>query len=190
MSHVKGLVLLSRFEYLDYKQGPSSLTELLKKISTPEANFMRQPVDGANFYPEDILVKIDEILLVDYFENNLNEFMLLGEWNARNLMSKYFNLYLEKSGPKEFLEQFARLRDSLIGSGEMTISEVGAGKLEVKIDYGQTVPKSICLSEQGFISEGLRLCGARNIKVDKKVCDSDNDSDRDSLESIYEVSYN
>ena len=162
MSHVKGLVLLTRFEYLDSKQGPGSLTELLIKISTPEANFMRQPVDGANFYPEDILVKIDEILLADYFENDLNEFILL--------------------------EQFARLRDSLFGSGKMAISEAGAGKLEVKIDYGQTVPKSICLSEQGFISEGLRLCGARNIKVDKKVCDSD--SERNSLESIYEVSYN
>jgi len=186
MSHVKGLVLLTRFEYLDSKQGPGSLTELLIKISTPEANFVRQPVDGANFYPEDILVKIDEILLADYFENDLNEFILLGEWNARNIMSKYFNLYLEKSGPKEFLEQFARLRDSLFGSGKMTISEAGAGKLEVKIDYGQTVPKSICLSEQGFISEGLRLCGARNIKVDKKVCDSE----QNSLESIYEVSYN
>jgi hypothetical protein len=185
MPHVKGLVLQSRFEYLDYKQGVSSLTELLKKISTPEANFVRQPVDSANFYPEDILVKIDEILLADHFENDLNEFVLLGKWNARNLISKYFNLYLEEGGPKEFLEQFARLRDSLIGSGEMTISEIGPGKLEVKIDYGQTVPKSICLSEQGFISEGLRLCGARNIKVDKKVCVNESTS----LESIYEVSY-
>ena len=61
-------------EYLDYKEGVSSLTGLLKKISTPESNFLRQPVDSANFYPEDILVKIDEILLADHFENNLNEF--------------------------------------------------------------------------------------------------------------------
>ena len=186
MAYVKGLVLLSRFEYLDYKQGLSSLKELLKKISTPEANFVRQPVDGANFYPAEILGTIDEILLTDNFDNDLNEFLLLGEWNAQNLMSKYFNLYMEESDPKQFLEQYARLRESLIGAGIMTISEISKGKLEVTIDYGQTIPKSICLSEQGFLSQGIRLCGARDVVVEELKCASE----RNSLESKYEVSFN
>ncbi len=185
MSYVRGLVLLSRFEYLDYKQGISALKQLLKKVSSSEANFVRQPVDGANLYPAEILGTIDEVLLLDHFDQNLDEFIALGEWNAENLMGKYFNLYMEDRDPKQFLEQFARLRNSLIGAGNMTIADKGKTGLEIVIDYGQTVPRTVCLSEKGFISKGLSLCGARNVVVSEKISASDGTS----LESVYEVSY-
>jgi len=185
MPRVKGIVLLSRFEYLDHKQGISALKKLLKKISTPDENFIRQPVDGAHFYPSDLIGTIDEILLTEHFEDDIDEFFRLGEWTAQNLMAKYFNLYMEESEPKEFLEQFARLRDSLIGTGKMSILEKSIGKIEIIIDYGQTVPKSVCLSEQGFISKGLRLCGAKNLQVNEIIFAGEGDS----LKSKYEVTY-
>jgi hypothetical protein len=187
MSHVKGLVLLSRFEYLDFKQGTGELKKLVKKTSTDEANFVRQPVDGANLYPEEILVRVDEALLADHFDNNLEEFFILGQWNARNNLAKYFGLYMDEGGPKAFLDQFARLRESLIGSGEMTISESSNDKLLVVIEYEQPVPKSVCLSEQGFMSEGLVLCGAKNLKIKELVSAGDGKSNQTKLEVTFSL---
>jgi hypothetical protein len=187
MSHVKGLVLLSRFEYLDFKQGSGVLKNLLKKISTDEENFVRQPVDGANLYPEEILVRVDEALLTDHFDNNLEEFLILGQWNAANNLAKYFGLYMDEVDPKGFLDQFARLRDSLIGSGEMTISELSKGKLLVLIEYEQPVPKSVCLSEQGFMSKGLILCGAKNLEIKELVSAGDGKSNQTKLEVSFSL---
>jgi hypothetical protein len=185
MSQIKGLVLLSRFDYLDYKKGLNTLKEFLKKISTPEANFVRQPVIGANFYPENILVKVDDVLLNEYFAGDVEEFRIMGAWTAHGIISRYFNIYLEEHKPLDFLAQFARLRDALVGSGDMTVTVHGTNSADVTIDYGQPVPRSICLSEQGFIAEGLRLCGAKEVLVE--VVSSA--ADGQALESKYKISF-
>jgi hypothetical protein len=172
MANIKGLVLLSRFEYLEYLHGPKLYKEFLKKISTVEQNFARQPVDGANFYSDNTLARIDQILLQDYFDSDVEEFRKLGEWSAQNLMDKYFNLYAESQKPVEFLEQFARLRMHLIGSGKMSVLSDGKNSLLVIIDYGQNVPRSVCLSEQGFITGGMHGCGAKDVKIVEETCAS------------------
>lgn len=185
MNQVKGLVLLSRFDYLDHIKGLTVLKEFLTKVSTPENNFVRQPVVAANYYPDSILVEADEILLRDYFDNDIEEFRRLGEWNAENLVDKFFNLYVEEANPFEFLEQLSRLRDALIGSGIMTNVLESSSQITITIDYGQSVPRSVCLSEQGFISAGLRFCGAKNVKIEELSCASE----ENTLECKYRAKF-
>jgi hypothetical protein len=176
MAHVKGLVLLSRFEYLEKVQGPAVFRDFLKKIGTEETDFLRQPVDGANLYSESLLTKVDQLLLDDYFNQKQEEFQKLGEWNARNLIDRFFNLYMEDRNPIGFLEQYARLRGLLIGSGVMTIIEKAQNNIHVTIDYGQNIPKSVCLSEQGFIYGAMELCGAKKIKIGETECAASQES--------------
>ena len=185
MNQVKGLVLLSRFDYLDHVKGLTVLKEFLKKVSTPENNFVRQPVVAANYYPDSILVTADEILLRDYFNDDAEEFRRLGEWNAENLVDKFFNLYVEEANPFEFIEQLSRLRDALIGSGIMTTMQESSNGIAITIDYGQSVPRSVCLSEQGFISAGLRSCGAKNVVIEEICCASK----ENTLECKYRVKF-
>ena len=175
MSQVKGLVLLSRFDYLEKKEGPAVLREFLIKISTDETNFTRQPVDGANLYSESLLGQVDQLLLESYF-NNEEEFRQLGEWNAQNLIDRFFNLYMEEKKPVDFLDQYARLRDLLIGAGIMNVSVKTNRAISVIIDYGQNIPKSVCLSEQGFITGAMKLCGAKKVKIDESDCAASGDS--------------
>jgi hypothetical protein len=172
MSHVKGLVLLSRFDYLEKKKGPAILREFLIKISTDETNFTRQPVDGANLYPGSLLGKVDQLLLDEYFTNGEHEFFRLGEWNAQNLVDRFFNLYMQGKKPVELLNQYARLRDLLIGSGTITIHPKDKYTISMVIDYGEKIPKSVCLSEQGFISEAMKLCGAKKVEIEETECAS------------------
>jgi hypothetical protein len=100
----------------------------------------------------------------------------LGKWSADNFIYRYFSLYVENSEPHEFLEQYARLRDYLIGSGDMSIQLHNNNRFTVSIDYGQAIPKSICLSEQGFIEGGIEQCGAQNIEIKEAVCASESEA--------------
>ncbi len=185
MSQIKGLALLSRLEYLENVKGPAVHKELLKKISSEEQNFVRQPIDGANYYPENILVEIDRILLDEYFSGDVSEFRKLGVWSAEFLMSRFFQLYIDEQQPLQFLEQYARLRGAIIGSGEMSVEVVADGRLLITIDYGQTVPESVCMSELGFIEGSMRLCGAEIREVAEISCASE----PNVLESKFEISY-
>lgn len=172
MGTIKGLVLLSRMEYLDNKYGEEEYKKFLKKISTPEENYERRPIDGSNNYQESTLTKIDEILLEDYFKGDINKFINIGKWNAQKLMHKYFNLYLEEQKPGNFLFQYNRLRPFLIGSGAMQIKTLKENSYKIIIDYEQTIPRSVCLSEQGFISEGIEMCGGNNLEIIEFECAS------------------
>jgi hypothetical protein len=67
----------------------------------------------------------------------------------------------------------------------MSISEISTNKIAVTIDYGQTVPQSVCLSEQAFIVEGIRMCGAKKVEVNQLV----SASDQNSLQSKFEVTF-
>jgi len=107
MPWIKGLVLLSRFEYLEKKYGTTVYQEFLDTISTADHNFAKQPVDTANLYADDLLVAIDQKLLEVHFKRDLEEFRKLGQWNAQNLMPKYFQLYLSEQKPVDFLDQFS-----------------------------------------------------------------------------------
>ena len=175
MFSVRGLALMSRLEYFETKYGIVKYKEFLKKISNDEINFSRQPVDASHVYSDRILAEIDKIFLEEYLDNDLNEFLKLGKWSADNFIYRYFSLYVENSEPDEFLDQYTRLRDYLIGSGDMTTQLVDNNHIKVSIDYGQAIPKSICLSEQGFIEGGMEQCGAKGIQIKETVCASESD---------------
>ena len=167
MSTIKGIVLLTRIEYIENHFGTEEYFEFLKKISTPEENFRRRPVDGSNNYPEDTLVKIDELLLKDYFENDTNKFLELGKWNAQRMVPKFFNLYIDEKNPTEFLLQYNRLRDFLIGSGTMKLQVFNDKSFGIQLDYGQPIPESVCFSEKGFIIEGIKMCTGKDPVVEE-----------------------
>jgi predicted hydrocarbon binding protein len=176
MPSIRGLVLMSRLEYIEKKYGAEEYRDFLKKISTEEINFLRQPLDGAFIYPDSILLTIDRIMLEEYLNNDLQAFKELGKWGAENFMYRYFSLYVDLHQPVEFLEQYARLREYLIGSGVMNVHVIDQNHLELSIDYGQRIPKSVCLSEQGFIEGGMELCSGTNISFKESLCASESDN--------------
>jgi hypothetical protein len=176
MNTIKGLVLISRFEYIEKNIGKSDLKQFLLEISSDTENYTKQPIVGANNYPANTIAKIDQLLLTKYFEDNVESFRKLGQWNADNFMHRFFNLYLDEQLPVDFLYQYARLRPYLIGSGEMQVASDGKKIVSISVDYGQTVSRSVCLSEQGFLVHGTELCGARSVKLKEEACAGLSDS--------------
>jgi hypothetical protein len=176
MNSVKGLVLISRFEYIEINIGKPDLKQFLREISTSTENYTKQPIVGSNNYPENTIAKIDQLLLTKYFKDNVELFRELGEWNANNFMHRFFNLYLDERLPVDFIYQYARLRTYLIGSGEMQVSGIDKNKIKIVVDYGQTIPRSVCLSEQGFLLQGIKLCGADSIEFSEEKCAGLSDS--------------
>ena len=46
----------------------------------------------------------------------------------------------------------------------MTMAEMDKKSLVIHINYGQPYIESVRLSELGFLVEGCRLCGVKNVK--------------------------
>ncbi len=164
MSGIKGVVLLTRFDFIEERRGRDGLKKLMDKIKLDDKRAFSQPIGISKEYPEIYLSAIDDMMLKELFDNDLQQFRELGHWNARVLMPRYFQIYLEDQNILGFLEQMGRMRPILIGLGEMGVAELSRKMYLVRINYGQPYLESVHLSELGFLEEGCRMCGAKNFK--------------------------
>ncbi|APF17151.1 hypothetical protein Calab_1672 [Caldithrix abyssi DSM 13497] len=164
MSGIKGIVLLGRLNYVEENFDKDGLKNLLDKLNVGKESPLFQPIIISKDYPENLLTEIDEILLKHFFNNDLQKFYQLGVWHAQHIMSTYFQVYIDEQSPGGFLNQMVRLRPYLVGLGELSVSEIDPHEFYLLINYGQKYPESVRLSELGFIEEGLRLCGAKDVK--------------------------
>ncbi len=164
MNGIKGVVLLTRFDFIANRYGADTLKSFQRKIEPAEKSLLRQPVVLSKDYPESILKIIDETMLQDFFEGSIEGFRNLGHWNAGQILPRYFQLYMDNADAGGFLQQMVRMRPVLFGLGDMQLTAIEKTNFAVHISYGQPFMESIKLSEIGYLEEGCRLCGASNVR--------------------------
>ncbi len=162
MSGIKGVVILTRFDFIENAFGRETLNSFFPKIEFDDYETLRQPVVISKEYPEKILSVIDNAMLKEFFKGEVSKFYSLGEWNARHILPRYFQNYIDEQDPSGFLFQMARMRPILIGLGEMHVSSFNKTDFGIHISYGQPYTIPVKLSEIGFLVEGCHLCGAEN----------------------------
>jgi hypothetical protein len=163
MSGIKGLVLLTRLDYIEQNFGKDKLKSFTDKLNKNRIQY--QPVSISKEYSEELLNLIDEAIKDEIFESDITRFRELGLWNAPRLMPRYFQVYITEKKPADFLKQYAIIRDFLIGLGNMKIVELGKNSFMFHLNYGQPWSESVRLSELGVIEGGLVECGAKNVKL-------------------------
>ncbi len=171
MSGMKGIVILTRFDFIASSFGKEALKSFQTKIQSDRHHVLRQPVVLSNEYPEHLLKAIDDLILSEYFNNEIKAFRSLGHWNAAHLLPKYFQLYIDNKDPIGFLQQMVRMRPILIGLGSMFVSEFSPKSYGIRISYGQPYSEAVKLSELGLLEEGVRLCGAPQVRCSELESD-------------------
>ncbi len=160
MSVIKGLVLLTRFDFIEHTYDRRKLVEFVDNLDVDDKNQLIQPIIISKDYPVTFLKVIDEQMLKDFFNNDENEFVKMGNWNAHKLLPRYSQLYIDLKDPVGFLKQMGSLRPMLIGPGEMTVFEEEKTTVKIRIDYGLTYSETVRLSEMGLLEEGCRMCSS------------------------------
>jgi len=163
MTGIKGLVILTRFDYIESAYGKNKLKEITGTVNPDREAPLNQPIGISKDYPEILLGTLDNLIKSELLNNDESGFLDIGYWSAKHLMPHYFQIYIDDKDPKGFLKQMALLRDSLIGLGEMALAEMDKKSVVVHINYGQAYTESVRLSELGFLIEGCRLCGGKNV---------------------------
>ncbi|HGY55065.1 MAG TPA: hypothetical protein ENK44_05145 [Caldithrix abyssi] len=165
MSGIKGLVLLTRFDFIEEKYGRERLKLFWEQVDLKDKSIFHQPIVISKEYPELILKAVDEAIEKQFFKDKEPSFRRLGHWIAGHLMLRYFQIYVDEHNPVGFLQQIIRMRPTLIGLGTMNMVDLGPNNYLIKIDYGQPYLPSVYESELGFLEESVRLCGGRNVQV-------------------------
>jgi len=165
MSGIRGIVLLTRFDYIEMVYGRERLKQFISKLQGEDTKILNQPIVISKEYPEALLKSIDETMMREFFDNDQQKFLELGYWNARQVVPRYFQIYIDERNPAGFLTQMMRMRPVLIGLGDMHVTFFDKRDAGIHINYGQPFSVAVKLTELGFLEEGCRLCGAARVHV-------------------------
>ena len=165
MSGIRGIVLLTRFDYIELSYGRERLKEFIRQLPGEDAKILNQPIVISKEYPESLLKSIDDAMQREFFADDAQKFRELGYWNARQVVPRYFQVYIDEKNPGGFLTQMMRMRPVLIGLGDMHVTFFDKRDAGVRIHYGQPYSMAVKLNELGFLEEGCRLCGAADLHV-------------------------
>ncbi len=165
MSGIRGIVLLTRFDYIEMTYGRERLKEFIRQLPGEDAKILNQPIVISKEYPESLLKSIDDAMQHEFFGDNEQKFLELGYWNARQVVPRYFQIYIDERKPRGFLTQMMRMRPILIGLGEMHVTFFDKRDAGIRIHYGQPYSTAVKLNELGFLEEGCRMCGAAKVHV-------------------------
>jgi hypothetical protein len=166
MSGIKGVVILTRFEYIESNFGKDKLIEIIEKIDFDNKRRLKQPIGVSKEYSENLLSEIDKMILTDFFKNDVGMFRELGKWNAPKLVGRYLQILVDEKSPENFLKQMVFMRPILFGLGDLQVVELEKNIYELSINYGQPFIPSVMESELGFLEEGSRICGAGNVELE------------------------
>ena len=166
MSGIKGVVILTRFEYIENNYGKDKLFEIIEKIDFDNKRRLKQPIGVSKEYSENLLSEIDKLILSEYFDNDVKMFRKLGYWNAAKLVGRYMQILIDEKSPENFLKQMVSLRPIMFGLGDLQVVELEKNVYELSINYGQPFIPSVMESELGFLEEGCRICGAENVELE------------------------
>lgn len=185
MNDIQGVVLLSRFEYLEKKLGAQAVSQLVKKLPEHLQHSVQEQIFPVNRYPFQLVQEIDALIPQLIAEPLEQIFREIGTMFAQNLIEKYFFNYLESKDPAKLISQIGNLYGYLWGFGQYHVVSLKNGEARVDYIYEMDIHKPYCWFTQEFLIKGLQMCCGSSVSITELMCAAETE-DRCSYKLIWE----
>ncbi len=174
MRDVRGLILLSRYDFLESELDGNALKQLSEMLSPRTREMVTEQIFPVNRYPFSVLKEIDQIIpqMVSLPLEKL--FRQIGKNFAAVIVDRYFYNYRVAHQPDKFLVQFKNLYHHLWGVGAFEYNFQDRNHVTLTFEYEEDIHKPYCWFLQEFFRESIRLCGATEVWLKELECDAEN----------------
>ncbi|HFE63214.1 MAG TPA: TIGR02265 family protein [Caldithrix sp.] len=173
MSDIRGLIIQSRLDYIEAKDGGKTYNKVFQKLSEPVRQSVGEQVFPTNLYPFHQLRDLD-LAIGESIDQPLESiFREIGSQFAQKTLDRYFFNYLESQDPQKFLAQIDKLYGYLWSFGEYSYQKNKANSASVRFDYDEDIHKTYCWFMQQFLIKGVEMCGGVDVKLDEKECEAE-----------------
>ncbi|MFZ0389909.1 MAG: TIGR02265 family protein [Calditrichia bacterium] len=172
MGEIRGLLIQSRLDYLEnLKDKPFS--RVMQKLPESARQAVGEQVFTTNLYPFQLLQELDSAIAGSTEIPQEQVFREMGRNYASTIMNRYFFNYMEAANPQKFLAQLGNLYNYLWNFGSLKYQKQDPNSANVEFTYDQEVHKGYCWFMQQLLTEGLKMCGAKQVEIQETVCSSD-----------------
>jgi uncharacterized protein (TIGR02265 family) len=170
-SQVKGILLLSRLEFLR-EHGGSSFEQVLARLAPADSAVLRGAVVPEAWYPLGLQLRLDDaIASLVSADVRSDVFVHLGRASADAMLASREWSHLISGAPHSVLEAVPRLYGTHYSAGTREYERVDANGGIIRTSGAEhLVTAEDCWTVVGWLQRVLELCGAKGVLVAEESC--------------------
>lgn len=172
--HVRGQILLARFEYVKEQFGPESVETVMSALPTEHAALLRG-VDREQWYPFATLIALDQAIATTVHAGDALVFETLGLASARH-RTEWLGEHARLVSVHTFLSRVADEHSSFHTFGHSSYHRTGFSEGEIAFSEYPESYASWCQSARGYFKGAIECLTGDTGEVDEISCQGRGDS--------------
>jgi uncharacterized protein (TIGR02265 family) len=167
---IKGLMLQSRRDYVQDNFGPGAWDRVLKALLESDREQLQGAIFAAQWYPFEIGERVDRAIVKVLGDGESTVFEELGARSAERSLSREYRSFITPGDPQSLMRMAPMIHRRFYDSGRCEYEETGPNSGVMTIYESATYSVPDCLTAIGFIKQGLKMCGAKEIQGMETEC--------------------
>ena len=174
LAHVKGQLLIARFDYLRETHDTNVVAQVLDSLAAADRDQVLGLARG-RWYPFALLMRLDHTLAHVLAGDDLAFFEELGRASARH-RTEWLGEHAALVNVHAFLSRMAEEHRSFHDFGRAVYRRTGFHSSDMTFSEYPELDQAFCLSSRGYLMGVLELLTGRPGEVNEKACQCAGDS--------------
>lgn len=167
---IKGLILQARIEFVKEYFGEDGWKKVLEAMNEEDRQILDGMIVTATWYPFEIGERLDQAIVDELGGGDQSIFEEIGAKSARRSLLKVHKSFLTKDDPQAFMKKADMIYKFYYDTGYREYEETGPTSGIMTTHEAETFSAPDCLTVIGWYKEGLKMCGAKNVKAYEEEC--------------------
>lgn len=176
---VKGMAMNARLSYVRKNFGPDGEKKLFEKLPK-----LKDMLFGEEFLPSKMFqyndyIAINQTVADLFFHGKDAGYIALGEDSANSALGTVHKAFVTARDVKSFVRSLPIIYNAYykdLGQAT-TVVDAMENKATASVTGVKYPHRSLCQIIYGYLKKGMELCGAKNVKLNEKLCLCNKDSE-------------
>ncbi len=167
---IKGLVLQARRDFVIENFGEDGWKQVLRSLPQGDKDLLGGMLFAAQWYPFSVGDHLDKAIVKVLGAGKQSVFEDIGAKSAQKRLAGEHQSFLSVGDPQAFMRKAPMIYRFYYDTGFREYEETGPSSGVMTTYEAETYSGPDCLTVIGWYKEALRMCGAKDIKVDEVSC--------------------
>jgi uncharacterized protein (TIGR02265 family) len=167
---IKGLIIQARIEFIKDYFGEEGWNKIRGSMSEQDRNILDGTIVAGIWYPFEFGEKLDRAIVEVLGNGDDRVFEEIGVKSAKRSLVKVHSSFIREGDPQAFMKKAGLIYRFYYDTGYREYEQTGANSGVMTTYDAETYSAVDCLTVIGWYREGLRMCGARNIRAYEDEC--------------------
>jgi len=167
---IKGLIILSRKEFVKEHFGEESWGKILEELPLKYRQMITETFLTTQWYPFEIGDHIDKAIVNVLGKGDTLVFEQLGAKSAQKSLTKEHRSFISAGDPQAFMKKAGTIYKFYYDTGRREYRATGPDSGVITTYDAETYSLPDCLTVIGWYKEALKMCGAKKVLMEEEEC--------------------